>query len=383
MGNILKKIDEKLWNSKIYQSLTHIPREGLHLYAEIKEIGWEQYQYNKDTERCQSDQTGKYPAVSVIMPVYNAEEYLNQTIETLLQQSYQNIEIICVDDGSTDKSLEILRKYASEDKRVHVYTQENRYAGVARNKGLKNARGHYVLFLDSDDFFEPELIEETYRTAVENTADVVMFGANYYNNDTGKIWIGRHLLDANYVPEKQPFNYKDCPDTLFQVSNAVPWTKLFRRKFIKKTGLQFQELHNANDVYFVFSALTMAERIVTLDKQLVNYRTGLKGNLQSSKRRYFFEAYTALYQGLKDRGLLDVLRKSYTNASLNSFMYNLRVVSDLEAKKVIFDRLKNETLEALEVVGYDKSYYYIEKNYDEMMMVKNGTFEEYLEAQNQ
>ena len=381
MRGIFKKIDKKLWNLKIYKLLTYIPRQTLHICADIQKVGFEEYKRSNILE-WRLNNGGFSPVVSIVMPVYNAEKYLKQTIDSLLAQSLENIEIITVDDGSTDKSLEILKKYAADDKRVRVFTQKNQYAGVARNLGLKHARGEYVLFLDSDDFFEPELIRETYYTAKTNDADVVMFGANCYNDQTGKTWAGKHLLDSNYIPKNQPFSCKDCPDTIFQISNAVPWTKLFRRKFIKKTKLQFQNLYNANDVFFVFSALTMAERIVTLEQQLVNYRVGLKGNLQSSKRRYFFEAYTALYEGLKKRGMLNILRKSYTNASLNSFMYNLRAVSDLEAKKAIFDRLKNETLDSLEILGHEKSYYYNEKNYQEMLLVKNGTFEQYLESQN-
>ena len=381
MRGIFKKIDKKLWNNPVYKFLTYIPRETLHVFAEIRKVGYREYKHAKDLKR-RMEKGGFPPFVSVVMPVYNAEEFLRQTIDSLLAQTMKNIEIIAVDDGSTDQSLKILKEYAQNDKRVKVYTQKNKYAGVARNKGLKHAHGEYVLFLDSDDFFEPELVEKTYYAAIENDADVVLFGANCYNNETGKKWVGKHLLDVNFIPEKQPFNCKDCPDTIFQICNAVPWTKLFRRKFIKKAKLKYQPLFNANDVFFVFSALSMADRIVTLDKQLVNYRVGLKGNLQSSKRRYFFEAYTALYEGLKKRGMLDVLRKSYTNAALNSFMYNLRVVTDLEAKKAIFDRLKNESLETLEILGHEKSYYYNEKNYQEMLLVKNGTFEQYLESQN-
>ena len=381
MRSIFKKIDKKLWNHPVYKLITYIPRETLHICADIRKVGYQEYK-RAAVFKWRMEKGGFPPFVSIVMPVYNAEKYLEQTMDSLLAQSMKNIEIIAVDDGSTDGSLTLLKKYADKDKRVKVYTQKNKYAGVARNKGLKHAHGEYVLFLDSDDFFEPELVEETYYAAMVNEADVVMYGANCFNNETGKTWIGKHLLDANYVPEKQPFNCKDCPDTIFQISNAVPWTKLFRRKFIKKTGLKFQEIYNANDVFFVFSAFSMAERIVTLDKQLVNYRVGLKGNLQSSKRRYFFEAYTALYEGLKKRGMLEILRKSYTNAALNSFMYNLRAVADLEAKRAIFDRLKNETLENLEISGHEKSYYYNEKNYNEMLLVKNGTFEEYLDSQN-
>ena len=239
MRGILKKIDKKLWNNPVYKLIMYIPRKALHFYAEIRETGFQEY-IRAAVLKWQIEHDKVPPAVSIVMPVYNAEEYLKQTIDSLLVQSMKEIEIITVDDGSTDGSLEMLKKYAQEDKRVKVYTQKNKYAGVARNKGLKHARGEYVLFLDSDDFFEPELVEATYHTAKENEADVVMFGANCYNNETGKTWVGKHLLDVENIPEKQPFNCKDCPDKIFQISNAVPWTKMFRRKFIKKTGLNIR-----------------------------------------------------------------------------------------------------------------------------------------------
>ena len=321
---------------------------------------------------------GVSPLVSIVMPVYNVEDYLEQAIDSLLNQSMKHIEIIAVDDGSTDRSLEILKRYAAADKRVKVFTQKNQYAGVARNLGLSKAKGEYVLFLDPDDFFEKNLVKESYWAAKMNRADIVVFGANYYNDSTGRKWRGRWLLDTSFAPKDQPFNYKDCPDSIFQITTACPWTKIFRRKFVEKTGLQFQNLHNANDVFFVLSAVAMAERIVTLDKALVNYRIGLEKNLQNSKKRFFYEAYSAWHNQLKELGLLAEVRKSYTNCALNACMYNLRVVTDYEAKKVIFEKIKNKAFDSLEVFDYDKSYYYNEKNYEEMLYIKSHSFEQYM-----
>ena len=96
------------------------------------------------------------PKVSVIIPVYNVEDYLRQCLDSVINQTLKDIEIICVDDGSTDKSLEILHEYEKKDSRITVLTQKNQYAGVARNVGMSVATGKYFVFLDSDDFFEPE-----------------------------------------------------------------------------------------------------------------------------------------------------------------------------------------------------------------------------------
>lgn len=325
---------------------------------------------------------GKCPLVSVVMPVYNAESYLEQAIGSLLNQSMKHIEIIAVDDGSTDSSLEILNRFAASDNRVRVYTQKNQYAGVARNLGLSHAKGEYIIFLDSDDFFEKNLVKDTYFKAKMDKADVVLFGANYFDDSTGKKSKGKGVLKKEFAPSKQPFSYKDCPDTIYQITSASPWTKLYRADFVKKSGLQFQNLHNANDVFFTFSALSVAERITVLDKALVNYRTGQKNNLQSSSKRYFYEAYSAWHQKLIELGRMDEVRKSYVNRALESCLYNLRAVKNMDAKKAIFEKLKNEAFESLEIYGHEEEYYHNKKNYDHMILIKTGSFEQYLEAQN-
>ena len=116
--------------------------------------------------------------VSVIMPVFNVEKYLRQCLDSLLNQSLTEFEIICVDDGSTDSSLEILHEYQQKDHRVKVLTQQNKFAGVARNNGLKVAQGEYVFFLDSDDFFEKDMFMEVYNQGKKTDADIVIFDGN-------------------------------------------------------------------------------------------------------------------------------------------------------------------------------------------------------------
>lgn len=378
MKNRLKKIDKKLWNCKVYRLLVSIPRKGVHTYKKIKKLGVSGYWKDRKIQ-IHMKFGGTDPLVSVVMPVYNTEKYLKQAIDSILGQSVKHIELIAVDDGSTDSSLQILKEYEKADQRVHVFSQKNQYAGAARNLGLSHAKGEYVIFLDSDDFFEKNLIKDTYYHAKMNDADVVLFGGRHYDQQSGRSWVGDYLLDAKSAPKVQPFNCKDCPDKIFQITSACPWTKLFRREFIECTGLQFQTIHNANDVFFILSAIAMADRIVTLDRQYVNYRVGLKGNLQSSKKRYFFEAYYAWHDQLKKLGLLDPLRKSYMNCAMNGCLYNLRAVSDPEAKREVFERLKEEAFDYLEITGYPAEDYYDQRNYQQMLRVQSETFEQYLQ----
>ena len=115
------------------------------------------------------------PKVSVIIPVYNTEKYLRECLDSVVNQTLRDIEIICVDDGSTDNSLAILREYETKDSRIKVLTQENINAGAARNKGLSEATGEFLSFLDSDDFFEPDAIERMYECAKSRNAEIVVY----------------------------------------------------------------------------------------------------------------------------------------------------------------------------------------------------------------
>lgn len=312
---------------------------------------------------------GKEPLISFILPVYNVEEYLPQCLDSLISQTLPHIEIICVDDGSTDRSLEILNEYAARDSRIRVFTQKNQYAGVARNLGLSKAAGEYVMFLDSDDFFSADLAKETYYAAKLRRADVVIFGAQHFDNATKSFKNAPWLFRGEFAPQKQPFSYRDCPNLLYQITTAAPWTKLFRREFVLRSGLQFQALRNSNDVYFTFSALAMAERIVTVQETLVSYRVGMANNLQATKSKNplcFYEAYKALHDKLEETGRLDVLRQSYVNVVLAGCLYNLQTAKDPDTKQLVYDALKNEAFDVLELTGHEKQFYYNSANYNEL-----------------
>ena len=118
--------------------------------------------------------------VSVILPVYNVEKYLKQCLDTIVGQTLKEIEILCVDDGSTDDSVQILKEYEQKDHRIKVLSQKNAGAGAARNLGLRHASGKYLSFLDSDDFFEPDMLETAYEQAERYQAEMVVFRSNQY-----------------------------------------------------------------------------------------------------------------------------------------------------------------------------------------------------------
>ena len=373
--------DERAQKSAIYKKVSAVPRKLLRQIRQIRNRGIGCTCRIAVLKLFTRFSRSASPLVSIILPVYNVETYLAQCLDSLLNQTMKQIEIIAVDDGSTDSSLEILNRYAAKDDRVHVFTQKNQYAGAARNLGLSHAKGEYVIFLDSDDFFSKNLARDAYAAGKAANADIVLFGAKEYNNATGAFSDAGWYLCEYLAPKKQPFSYKDCPNHLYQITTPCPWTKMFRRHFVQDAGLQFQRIQNANDLYFTYSALAMAKRIVTLDKPLVNYRVGLTSNLQTTKSKHplcFFDAYKAWHDKLAELGVLDGLRKSYVNQALSGCLFNLRTQSDPTVKQLIFNKLKTDAISALELIGYEESFYSANDDYKDLLLIINGCFDQYL-----
>ncbi|MCD7886636.1 MAG: glycosyltransferase [Clostridiales bacterium] len=299
------------------------------------------------------------PTVSVIIPVYNVERYLAQCLDSILGQTLQDIEVICVDDGSTDGSPAILEEYARQDGRMQVLYQRNQYAGVARNRGLAAAQGDYVIFLDSDDFFAPEMLEKTTQAARERNADIVIFGGARYDDRTQTVTKKDDFLRRALLPKEPVFSPADVPDTLFALDNPAPWCRLYARRFLLETRLQFQALPNANDFYFTLSSMALAERITAVDADFIYYRTNRVGSLQQDKHKdplCFLSALESLYQELVQRGVFALLQTSFRHSSLSTILSNLRSVQTDEARLQILETLESEPycqLPLQEVPGTD------------------------------
>lgn len=177
--------------------------------------------------------------ISIIVPVYNAAPYLPQCLDSLVNQTYRDIEIICVNDGSTDNSLDILKAYAERDSRILVIHQENQGLSDARNKGLENARGEWVMFVDNDDWIDISTCQITLETVHAHQADVVMWTYNreYEGHSLPKYYItSLQTWDANNISQLHrrmvgPINEElNSPDTMDAWGTI--WAKLYRRTYI-------------------------------------------------------------------------------------------------------------------------------------------------------
>lgn len=287
--------------------------------------------------------------VSVIIPAYNADKYIEECISSLLAQTLQEFEAICVDDGSTDSTLEILERFAKEDNRIKVYHQKNRYAGTARNLGMSYAEGKYLIFLDADDFFEKTLLEKVYEEAERCDAQVVLFRANVFDNQKQKIMPMPWSFERKFVPDSVPFSAKQAPNLLRSVTSA-PWTKCFLREYIIQNNLRFQEFQNANDVLFIFTALAAADRISYVDESLIYYRKGLADNVQSRKYKQplaFLNAYSDAFHELQKRGLYSYVKKGFHEAVIFGCMHNYGTSKDAKIRSIIKEAFLSDRFEEM------------------------------------
>lgn len=311
--------------------------------------------------------------VSIIIPVYNANQFLRACLETVANQTLKNIEVICVNDGSEDTSLSILREFEQKDSRFHVIDKENTGAGDCRNIGLKAAKGEYVLFLDADDKFDAQLCDKAYFKAKTDHADICFFGATRFNMENKKMEPMNWVLRKELLPKATPFKKEDLGNKLFQMTSGCPWSKLFRREFVLEHKLQFMNLQNANDLYFVRTAMALAENMTYINESLVTYRFAAGTNTQSSKHKApleFYKAYKALKDKLLEEKVYDALEQSFVNVVLDDCMFNVRTTHTEEARLLIKRTLRKEGFSYFGIEDKSEDYFYNPASYKEYKEMK-------------
>ena len=267
--------------------------------------------------------------VSVIVPIYNAEAFLRPAMDSILDQKLREIEVICVDDGSTDGSLKIIKEYQKQDSRIRIATQSNAGPGMARNNGLRRARGEYVIFLDADDFIKLEFLSEMYETAKVDDLDIALCDYDLYHNDTAKFRKNVTGEEQGLLAPGKVTSKNDFPDQIFQMTDGYVWSKLFRRSFLLEKKLTFPEdLRMFEDVYFVMTALSLAERIGKSEGVWIHHRVYSDQARGRLFRKYYAQAphmYANIKTFLMQHGMYLPLSVSYVNltASRCFKIYNL------------------------------------------------------------
>lgn len=209
--------------------------------------------------------------VSIIVPVYNVEKYLRACLDSLINQTLEDIEIICINDGSTDDSLAILQEYAIRDNRILVHSKNNEGQAIARNIGIDLANGDYIAFVDSDDFCEPRMCEELYSLAKKHDADLVECRFFMYDETTGEKTPFLKRLDG--VKFDTPFNWNKIKTKSYIFNNIPgPCNKLCKLSLVKEKNIRFGMSRFAEDSYFSLRIRLLAERVVHIDRAFYVYR---------------------------------------------------------------------------------------------------------------
>ena len=282
--------------------------------------------------------------VSVIIPVYNSYEFLDDCIGGILNQTLKNIEIICVDDGSSDDSLKKLLTFAKKDNRLKIYHQENQGGGPARNLALTKATGKYLYFMDSDDKLYPEALEKCYELCEKNNADFSIFKAINYNEDSET-----YEEDPYFTMEKlynfvgdNVFNIEDIGELIFNIS-VTPWGKLYNREFVMNSGAQFATQSSFHDNKFFWEMIFNSKRIIFINETYYVRRLH-NASLQGSKKKGFFDSFLAfeqIYKLFKKYNKFEKFKVRLYNMKIRSLYTRFNMIHK-DYKSSFFKKLQNE-----------------------------------------
>ena len=292
--------------------------------------------------------------VSVIIPVYNACKHLRPAMDSILDQTLLDIEIICVDDGSTDTSLDMLKIYQKKDPRVRIITETNAGPGHARNNGLRRARGKYVAFLDADDFYELDMLEKLYNLAEEKSLDIALAHYDIYDNKKGKFIKSsgsefKDIYNGGAVTSKN-----EHPDIILESTTGAAWNKLFLRSFLQEKSITFlPEVMIFEDVYFTSAALAFAERIAATDEILVHHRIYSQQARARCFKRYYNQVPTVfvkLKEFLMKGGMYQPLSNGFLNFTCSRCYHVFKLLKKADYRELFWNILHDGMNE---LMGWD------------------------------
>ena len=250
--------------------------------------------------------------VSIIMPVFNAEMFLRETLDSILRQTMNDFELIAVDDGSSDSSVAILKEYMLKDSRIKLLKTDHGGAAAARNKGIDYMTGAYAVFIDSDDLFRKDMLEKLLNKIIYTNADFSFCAYRKFDNTSRKtLW---EFHPNKEFAEQVRLKNVNCKKFLFNLVPPSPWGKIINADLIKKYNLRFQNLSSCNDFAFSYSSLAVAEKISICDEVLLYYRANTKSSISYSRSMYpdnIIRALHHLYRFLIGHGLFEDLKDTF------------------------------------------------------------------------
>lgn len=281
-----------------------------------------------------------FKAFSIIVPVYNVEQYLKQCLDSIVKQTFEDFEVICINDGSTDNSFNILKEYARKDNRFKLISQENQGQGIARNKGIDIATGKYLLFVDPDDWIEANTLELIYKRAEKCQANVLQFDYDIYNNSKkthkyknfyqiAKRKFGYNLKKYDY------YNWQIFKKNMFREIGFAVWNKAYLTSYIKKNNIRFAPSKIGEDHIFTIKSVILTHKVHYLNSMLYHYRNRENSSVNCASNNNFsvFVNMQLLKTFLSENDLLNLLNAEFERYKIYNLIHHYsRIPADSTEK---------------------------------------------------
>lgn len=321
--------------------------------------------------------------ISIIIPIYNVEMYLEECLESVIRQTLRDIEIVCVNDGSTDSSLSIIKRYAENDNRFVVIDKENGGYGKAMNVGLEAATGEYIGIVEPDDFVPLNMYEDLYCVATENNLDMVK--ADFYrftrNDENGNMNLVYNHLDKTGEWYGKVFDASHEPEAIRFIMNT--WSGIYRREFLEKYHIRHNETPGASfqDNGFFFKTFTRAERAMILNRPYyMNRRDNPNSSVNNREKVYCSNIeYDYIREYLmEETELWERFKYMYSLKKLHNYIFTLGRIGD-EFKKEYIERISAEFRRAKEKGELDQKVFAVTEWEKLMFMISdpNGFYIKY------
>lgn len=273
------------------------------------------------------------PTVSVIVPVYNAEKFLSRCLESLIKQTLEGLEIVIINDGSTDKSQEIIDEYRNKHNNVVVYTQENVGIAETRNVGLSKATGEYIGFIDSDDYAESTMFEKMYNQAKMENAEIVVSNFEWVHENGNR----KLQKEGPYLGGKEMIIH------LF----ATLWNKIYKTDWVKETGLQFPKGNRYEDAYFLYCLAPQVEKIVFIEETFVSYVQHSQSitHTHNNQVKNMITVFELISEYYKENGWYEIYHEELEYVHIRFFLGN----SFLRSAQIKDSKDREETI----LLGWD------------------------------
>ncbi len=317
--------------------------------------------------------------VSIIIPFNNVEQYIEQCLDSVINQTLKDIEIILINDASNDKSRELVQHYINNDERIKIIDiNERKGQGYARNRGIEIARGQYIGFVDSDDFIEKNMFEKLYNTAVKDDTDITMCMVNEYDDINGKyISSDYYSLDILQRFEERVFSAEDTKNEILDINMAL-WNKIYKRDFLLKTGEKFPEGFIYEDLPFFFGTYSKAQRINIVWKILYHYRINRKNSTMVQFNNKILDRIPMVsltYEKLKNISFLSDMKQKIQGWIINDLFHRYILMKENYHREYFF--LMKKVFQGLDIKNPNDWYWKTIYHFNGYLLVMNNSFEDF------